>query len=81
MTCRECGYTGQMGVTGTKKPWWVSIWAEIILVVLFALVYGFFFVFNWIVLLVFYGCLAALRYIFTKKLVDCPNCGKSLKQM
>lgn len=78
MNCRECGFTGQMPVKSRKVPWWTSWWLVIAVFLIVVLVAGP--VSTPVAVIAGVG-LYIMRNHYTKAIVDCPNCSKTLKQL
>jgi hypothetical protein len=74
LTCRECGYRGNMGVKAEKIPWYLTWWSIITFLLIASILsirIGFFGIMG----------LMAWRHFSTKNIVECPNCGRTLQEV
>lgn len=73
-TCLECGYSGLMGVKKSNRPWYLSWWVVIPLVLVITQFVGLFGGF-------FIGLFIALAMShFLKHEMECPSCGAELEE-
>jgi len=100
LKCKECGFSGQMGVKGVKTRWWASKWlwggvAAICFILQYELnveIQTFnsrhlgttaleYVTFPWWVMAIYILIFFVVQAKGTKKIVDCPSCGKTLTQL